>query len=659
MDKPAPTIGDDASASRAVFISYATANRTEALRICQDIERRGIGCWISCRDVALGENYQEEIVQALRAARAVVLVFSEEANVSDEIKKELSLASRYHVPVMTLRIEEVEPSDAFAYELSTRQWVDAFDGWDQSIDALVEEIREEAPVPDRPTPVVAARRRASEVGRRGKFFAALAAVLLLAAGGAWWFLRPGAAAPHSMMIRLAGFSSLSADLPATMPDAMRDEITAAFANDGTIGVSTASAPPPGTAPAYALSGTIRHDGDKIKVIANLVNERSGANLWSESFAFDDKQASTVPRRVAVVAGTMVRCGLFGASTYPKSLPDPVMADYLQFCRYSGQISFEPTRALDFAHKVVATAPDFSWGWSAIAESANLANSGWSSSSEGQSLRAEGLAAAAKALQLDPTNSEALGAKSQLIDRAKLVEREQLLKRALAARPLSCGCEHFIYGSMLSEVGRFADAAVQMRRTIELNPMDQFGQWSFGDLLLTAGKKAEAKPHLDAAIDVSNRPDMANNITVGEALLTGDLQGALKILRDPGSNYPPAEKEALIAGFEAVRTKDQTVRAEAIRLLTAASFDGDKLLASNLLGALGANTEALKVVSDEVAANSWGARSWLFYPSMRPALSDPSFPSVAERLGLMKYWRTTKTKPDVCLASGAPPFCRMI
>ena len=70
----------------------------------------------------------------------MVLVFSDAANNSDEIKKELSLASRYRVPVLALRIEDVEPSDAFAYELSTRQWIDAFAGWDKSLDALARKI---------------------------------------------------------------------------------------------------------------------------------------------------------------------------------------------------------------------------------------------------------------------------------------------------------------------------------------------------------------------------------------------------------------------------------------------------------------------------------------------------------------------------------------
>ena len=64
----------------------------------------GVQCWISISDVAPGGNYQEAIERSLRSSGAMVLVFSDAANNSEEIKKELSLASRCHVPVMTLRI---------------------------------------------------------------------------------------------------------------------------------------------------------------------------------------------------------------------------------------------------------------------------------------------------------------------------------------------------------------------------------------------------------------------------------------------------------------------------------------------------------------------------------------------------------------------------
>lgn len=352
-----------------VFISYATSDRKEALAVCEAIERRGAHCWIACRDVQPGENYQEAIVRAIRQARALVLVFSEAANNSDEIKKELSLISRFRVPLLALRIEDVEPSDAFAYELSTRQWIDAFDGWDKSLDALAARINTITPPGSEPAavpPRSAARSRqpraaSGDPSRRRIHIAATAVALLLAVtAAAWLLLRPSSATAHSMQVRLTGFNLLTGQLPATMPDAFRDEIIAAFADDGVVGVSTAAAPPSGKAPAYAFGGTVRRDGDKVRVIARLSNERSGATLWSHSFSYNAEQIARVPRWIAVDAGNLVRCGLFGASTYRKSLPDDVLSAYLQFC-HNTSIEVEPAKALDFAHKVVAAAPDFSWG----------------------------------------------------------------------------------------------------------------------------------------------------------------------------------------------------------------------------------------------------------------------------------------------------------
>src|SRR4051812_5930771 len=190
----------------AVFISYATADRGEALKVCKAIERRGTRCWISTRDVPPGANYQEAIVQSLRSARAVALVFSEAANSSDEIKKELSLASRYNVPVITLRLKDVEPSDAFAYELSTRQWINAFEGWDKAIDTLVSRVEQiSTSGPSAPAGATPASRRNAFSSRRWSAAAAAGLLSLLVAGAAWWLQRPTQAAGHSMTIRLAGF----------------------------------------------------------------------------------------------------------------------------------------------------------------------------------------------------------------------------------------------------------------------------------------------------------------------------------------------------------------------------------------------------------------------------------------------------------------------
>jgi hypothetical protein len=45
--------------------------------------------------------------------------------------------------------------------------------------------------------------------------------------------------------------------------------------------------------------------------------------------------------------------------------------------------------------------------------------------------------------------------------------------------------------------------------------------------------------------------------------------------------------------------------------------------------------------------------------MRGTLADPDFPELATQLGLLKYWKTTRTKPDVCNEESAPPFCKVL
>ncbi|HEY8434135.1 MAG TPA: TIR domain-containing protein [Sphingomicrobium sp.] len=660
MNKSETVASDGDRQERPVFVSYATADRKKALSVCKAVERRRVNCWISTRDVKPGENYQEAIVRSIRDARAMVLVFSESANNSDEIKKELSLASRYHVPLMALRIEDVEPSDAFAYELSTRQWIDAFDSWDKSIDSLVRRIGElPGSVGSTPSAVPTSLRSAG-THRRTEIVAGTAGVLLLllvAGIAGWWWLRPAPAAAHGIMVRLSGFQRLSGDLPATMPEAVRDEIITAFGDEGVVGVSTAPVAAPGRAPAYALGGTIRRLGDQIRVITRLTNERSGATLWSDSFDYDSSEVSRIPRLIAVDAGNMVRCGLYGASTYAPTLPDPALADYMQYCQTAAVFLTDPAKGMDSARKAVAVVPDFSWGWSAVAFAAVQSLY----SIDGQAQRAEsrklGLDAANTALKLDPTNSEALAQKAILIG-GDWAGQEQLMKQAVAAKPLACGCEHAAYGAMLQDVGRFRDSAGQYRRATEMLALDANSQFNLADALIASGSRDQAKPHIDAAIDLSDDPSFADTVALTEAPETGDNADAIRALHNPKLQLSDAQRAAFLTAFQAVASHDANEKARAVRAITALPREQQNFIAAKLLALLGASQDALGTF-----ANGMGSRydwaSLLWYPSMRAVLNEPGFPRVAQRLGLMRYWKTTHTKPDVCSDKNPPAFCLMI
>ena len=434
----------------------------------------------------------------------MVLVFSDAANTSDEIKKELSLASRYRVPVIALRLKDVEPSDAFAYELSTRQWINAFEGWDKSIDTLVGRIgRFQAPgrwPPRLPTRFAAGRLSPRGAGWRSQPPACFCWLRRPRPGGHY---APAQAAAHGMTVRLSGFHLLSADLPATLRETVDAEITAAFSIDGVVGVSTASAPAPGAAPAYTLGGTIQRDGNTIRVITRMINERSGATLWSKTSNYDGNEVSRVPRHIAVDAGNVVRCGLFGASTYHKPLPDGVLRDYMQFCEGHWDPNLQDGRkALVPAQRVVAAVPDFSWGWAAVAGAYWKVALSADSSRIVEEARASGREAADRAVAIDSRNSEALYIKSMVLDRHDWIGREELLKRAIAAHRLDCGCEYHQYGWMLLNVGRTAEAVEQLHQANNMLALYVYTPWNLAEALVIAGKPDEAKPHFDAAIDLA-------------------------------------------------------------------------------------------------------------------------------------------------------------
>lgn len=117
-----------------VFISYSSQDAAVAERIYDRLERNGIPCWISSKDVPPGADFQSCIVEAIAHAQLVLLVFSSEANQSGEIAKELALASKKLL--IPTRIEDVLPEGAFKYQLTNRQFVDLFEDFDNRLDEL-------------------------------------------------------------------------------------------------------------------------------------------------------------------------------------------------------------------------------------------------------------------------------------------------------------------------------------------------------------------------------------------------------------------------------------------------------------------------------------------------------------------------------------------
>jgi DNA-binding winged helix-turn-helix (wHTH) protein/tetratricopeptide (TPR) repeat protein len=479
--------------------------------------------------------------------------------------------------------------------------------------------------------------------------AAAGLILLIVAAGAWLWFRPAPAAAHSMIVRLSGFRTLSANLPAAMRESMNSEITAAFNGDGVVRVLTGPTPTSGTAPAYSLDGTIFRVGDSIRVVTRLTNERSRVVLWSDSVDYPADQVAKVPHKVAVDAGTVIRCGLSGAATYGKPLPDPALNNYMQYCQQYW--AYGGSKTLLFAQRVVAEVPDFSWGWSGVANGYMQASFVEPDQQRAAAIRAAGRAAEDKALGLDRTNSEALAHKARLIDPHDWGGQEALFKTAIAAKPLDCGCEHYNYGLALRNVGRLRAAAEQFRAATDMLALWSNSQIALAQTLSAMDRNDQARPYYEAAIDLSKDVNFDKIVAVEGGTETGAYPAAMAALRSPQFQISVPSRAALLSGYEALTSGAPLAKTKAVRGLLALPKDEQSDTVASLLAALGANREAFQVAAQ---------RPWLFWRrSMRGALNEPAFPEVANQLGLMTYWRTSHTKPDVCETKSAPHFCRLI
>jgi ketosteroid isomerase-like protein len=108
-----------------VFISYSSKDKAVADAACATLEGRGIRCWIAPRDVLPGREWGASIIDAIQGSRAMVLVFSETANESRQIMREVNHAVEKGVAVVPFRIQDVMPSKAMEYYLDVTHWLDA------------------------------------------------------------------------------------------------------------------------------------------------------------------------------------------------------------------------------------------------------------------------------------------------------------------------------------------------------------------------------------------------------------------------------------------------------------------------------------------------------------------------------------------------------
>ena len=641
----------------SVFLSYSREDGETAAAVAAALEQRGHSVWWD-QQVQGGSRFSQEIDRALKRSDAVLVLWSDSSVESAWVQDEAA-EGRDSARLVPAIIDGSKPPLGFrqyqAIDLSGwtgRGKAGAIESLHQAIIAKTSASGATVEVP-KPFRAAGGHRQLAKAG--------FGVLTLVVAGLITWFAWPSTPSNEgALRLQLGEFKALSRDVPETIPDTLREEILAALATDAVI-VTSSEKPKAGAPSGYALNASVRTTEAMIRFTLHVVDERTGGSVWTGTFDRPAGQTDVAPRQVAVAASQVLRCGLGGAARYRKPLADKTLSIFFNYCEEywadTAGKKMNPTRALDLARRVVAAAPDFSGGWSALAEVATLIQKG-DQIRKGAGLRDEAKKAAERALKLDKQNSEAYQALASLQPPFAYAQREELHLKSIAVRPSDCGCEYMGYGAFLNRVGRNAEAVDAFKRAHDMIPLSADVIANVAESLFVGGRADEARQNATEALKAWPNYSFMRRVLVRSAFWTGRHDEALKLLADPSTELSQEQRSALAAALRALQSGNAAAKTNARESLMQLAGDrsADGALLITALAALGANDEALAVAAGRVERDGPRALPVLFEPALATARRSPKFAQIAQRFGLANYWRESRHLPDFCKEASPPALC---
>ena len=619
-----------------VFISYARSTAKQAQAAAKALRSLGYSVWMD-DELPAHRTFTGVIQEQLDAAKAALVIWSADAVASEWVLSEANRAREGHKLVQA-RVDDSRlpmPFDQLqCVDLSggsgpgwRREWAKVT----ASIADLVKGAGAAAQMAEPPKPRPPNRR----------LWIAAAVILVLGIAGAaavsWW-PRPPSGPP---VVHFAGLTALGPDVPASLPASLTDDVRIAFGADNVVILRDRD-------PDFVLSGTVRRVDDKLRLSVKLEDAREGTLLWSGVRDWPSDQK--VSRYNAMNLTQILRCGLLDGAADDADLPPHSLALFLQYCDARLSITGQAEHAVTIMRRLLQDQPQFGRGWSSLAWSIQVAILQDPKRADVAALRAEAKAAAAQALRLDPRDAQAYEVQAIQLPATAYAAQEQLLRRASESRLTACGCELVRYGGSLATVGRVREAVVQFQRAHQREPLGlHAANLSFGYAALGDAERSDQAFAKWSEI-FAGTPGFLS-LEMQRAAYAGRWSEAARLAVDGAR---PVSRDALIAAFEALASGDPTrIAAAQPGVRNVATASTDPWFYGVVLAALSDWPAALDVVART------SDPSLLFHPAFLSLSHDPRYLDALERQGLIRYWRETHTRPDLCSAPDAPAFCKTL
>jgi serine/threonine-protein kinase len=394
--------------------------------------------------------------------------------------------------------------------------------------------------------------------------------------------------------------------------------------------------------AAALEGSIRKEGQRLRVTAQLIDATDGMHMWSKTYERELSSLFAIQDDItrAIVDALRIRLApdLQQRLARPETISVPAYDLYLKgrHSWYKGAPA-DVKNSIAFMERAIALDTKYAAAYAGLADAHILWANFEIEPPWGTLTKAR--RAAQTAVELNPDSAEAryvLGAVLAVADwNWSAAEREFL--RALELKS-SLASAHMAYSVLcLSTVGRFDEATHHLRIALELDPRSLMVRTALGQTYVFAGRADTGIEQL-REVQKLDASFVWNDLTLAWAYLAkaeyGDALQLLERIADPAREIP---NHAGLIGYAHARLGHRQHAEAALRRLRERPPGTwiPPVEVAGIYNGLGDQVEALNWLERAVEQRSIMAAILVDDPRFRDLWSDPRFLALMKRLNLVR------------------------
>ena len=392
---------------------------------------------------------------------------------------------------------------------------------------------------------------------------------------------------------------------------------------------------------HVLEGSVRQDGERLRIALRLVDVAADQASWSENFDRSLKDIFSVQMEIARAVAEVLRLRLV-VDVDPIAPEDPELYRRFLLARQRHVVAADYDRAEAAEGELralLAEHPDYARAWGGLAVLQFQRSQRPRADRDALLLDAE--RAAARALALDPGQPDALAViAGQACREQRWAECLAQSRRAVRLAP-SDADSRFRLAMRLAGMGYPEQALVELEAALAISPADPVGLFAYGRVLDTLGRHEEAAPAL--ADGISQTAPVLN------ALWREDLVDARRLAEALPTSFH--WRASMLATVDALEDPGRWPRAlELIELTERTPPPDEDIVAYNFMRLWLPQRDFARDVAALDRVQRVGYASYqpvLWQPQSRALRQSPAFHAYLRDSGLLDLWRE----------EGWPSFCR--